>query len=291
MENTSRPNPTAVDRLISSALAIEEQDALEAGELGFMARAMVLATLPHRKVEGHHFQRKNGSYTLTMLANPEVGLPYGSIPRLLLAWLTSEAVRTKSREIELGGTLSGFMAELGLVPTGGKWGSITRLKNQTERLFGCSISAMYRDGTRTAIMNKSVASKALLWWDDQKPEQAGQRRSSVLLTEEFFAEVTDRPVPIDLRAIKALKQAPLALDIYTWMTYRASYLKQASVIPWESLAMQFGSDYKRTRDFKAAFQHELKKVLAVYAGAQVEATDEGLLVKPSLTHINRKSMT
>lgn len=46
--------------------------------------------------------------------------------------------------------------------------------------------------------------------------------------------VIDRPVPIDMQAIKALKQSPMALDIYTSSTYRAAYLKWPTVIPWAS---------------------------------------------------------
>ena len=98
----------------------------------------------------------------------------------------------------------------------------------------------------------------------------------------------DRPVPIDMRAIRALKQSPMALDVYTWLTYRVSYLKRPTVIPWAALALQFGSDYARLRDFKAALITELKKVLVVYGRVQVEALEDGLLVKPSLTHISRK---
>ena len=39
---------------------------------------------------------------------------YGSIPRLLLFWITTEAVRTKARRIEFGRSLTAFMLELGL---------------------------------------------------------------------------------------------------------------------------------------------------------------------------------
>jgi hypothetical protein len=80
----------------------------------------------------------------------------------------------------------------------------------------------------------------------------------------------------------------MALDIYTWLTYRASYLKRPTVIPWASMALQFGSDYKVLRQFKAAFLTELKKVVLVYGRVQVEATEQGLVVKPSLTHISKK---
>jgi hypothetical protein len=91
-----------------------------------------------------------------------------------------------------------------------------------------------------------------------------------------------------MRAIKALKKSPMALDIYTWLTYRVSYLKKPTAIPWTSLAMQFGSNYSRLTDFKMAFMSELKKVSVVFNGVQLETLPNGLLVKPSLTHISKR---
>ena len=278
----------AVEQLINEALAIEAESAQNAGALGFMARAMVQATLPHKKVEGNEFERRNGAFTLSLMAPARVGLPYGTVPRLLLAWLTTEAVKTQSRELELGDSLSGFMRELGLVPTGGRWGSITRLKDQTTRLFSSTITAIYEGGDKTAILNRAIADKTVLWWDAKRPEQAALWRSTVTLSEQFYAEVVEHPIPVDMRAIKALKRSPLALDIYCWLTYRVSYAKRPSLIPWAALAMQFGSDYARVRAFKEAFLAELRKVATVYAGAQFEAIEFGLVVKPSLPHIARK---
>ena len=281
-------SPENLNSLVNQALAIEDADAREAGALGFMARAMVQATLPHRKVEGTYFERRNGAFTLSMQALPKIGLPYGALPRLLLAWTTTEAVKTKSRELELGDSMSAFMAELGLTATGGKSGSITRLKNQTRRLFTATVAASYEDDKQIADMGYRLADKSVLWWHSKDPEQAGLWKSTVTLSEHFFNEIIDRPVPIDMRAIKALKQSPMGLDIYTWLTYRASYLKRPTVIPWASLALQFGSDYARLRDFKQAFIDELKKVVLVYGRVQIEATELGLIVKPSLTHISKK---
>jgi len=68
-----------------------------------------------------------------------------------------------------------------------------------------------------------------------------------------------------------------------------SYSMSPTVIPWVELALQFGSHYARLRDFKAALITELKKVLMVYGRSQVEALEDGLLIKPSLTHIEKKS--
>jgi hypothetical protein len=281
-------HPDTVDSLITQALAIEDEEARQAGALGFMARAMVQATLPHRKVEGNEFERRNGNFTLTLQAPSKVGLPYGTVPRLLLAWVTTEAVKTKSRELELGDSMSAFMGELGMSPTGGASGSITRLKNQTRRLFASTVSATYEDKDKVADIGYRLADRSLLWWHAKDPEQVGLWKSTVTLSEQFFNEVVDRPVPIDMRAIRALKQSPMALDVYTWLTYRVSYLKRPTVIPWAALALQFGSDYARLRDFKAALIGELKKVLVVYGRVQVEALEDGLLVKPSLTHIGKR---
>lgn len=287
MKKNSEITPS-VEALITEALAIEAESAQEAGALGFMARAMVQATLPHKKVEGNEFERKNGAFTLSLMAPARIGLPYGTVPRLLLAWLTTEAVRTRSRELELGDSLSGFMRELDMVPTGGRWGSVTRLKEQTRRLFACTVSATYSDAGKVADLGYRLADRTMLWWDTKSPQQAALWHSSVMLTETFYREIIEHPIPVDMRAIKALKKSPLALDAYCWLTYRASYAKKSSLIPWAALAMQFGSDYSRLRDFKAAFVAELRKVAVVYADVQFDATETGLLVKPSQPHIARR---
>lgn len=275
----------AVNKLISDALAIEAEAAKDAGALGFMARAMVQATMPHRRTAGNEFTRRNGAFTLTMLAPSVVGLPYGSVPRLLMAWLTTEAVRTKSRELELGDTLSSFMRELDLVPTGGRWGSITRLKEQTTRLFSTSVSCAYRDRQQAAGVSYQLADDYMLWWHPKTHEQAALWQSTVRLSEKFFKEVTEHPVPVDMRALQALRRSPMALDLYCWLTYRMSYLRRETEIPWLALAAQFGANYGRPRAFKAALLGEVKKVVTVYKDARVSYSDAGLILSPSRTHI------
>jgi len=250
---------------------------------------LVQATLPHSKVDGNEFKRTNGLFKLTMLADSETGLPYGSIPRLLLAWISTEAVKTKDRRLILGPTLSSFMAELDLTPNGGRWGTITRLKEQMKRLFACSISCTYTDGDHWAVKNINPVSSADLWWSPKQPNQATIFESTLTLNEDFFREIINNPVPIDLRALKALKRSPLALDIYCWMTYRVSYLRKSVTIPWEALQVQFGSNYsddaQGTRNFKRHFLKELHKVSCVYTALNAENGDLGLIIKPSKPHI------
>ena len=76
-----------------------------------------------------------------MTAVGQTGLPFGNLPRLLLAWVSTEAVRTQSREIVLGRSLSKFMRELEVYSSGGH--VQIRLRNQMRRLFGCSVSLTY----------------------------------------------------------------------------------------------------------------------------------------------------
>lgn len=284
METNRSMNQKNLDRMISEVLAIEAEEAKQAGTLGFMARALVQATLPHSKVDGNEFKRTNGLFKLTMLADSETGLPYGSIPRLLLAWISTEAVKTKDRRLILGRTLSSFMAQLDLTPNGGRWGTITRLKEQMKRLFACSISCTYTDGDHWAVKNINPVSSADLWWSPKQPNQATIFESTLTLNEDFFREIINNPVPIDLRALKALKRSPLALDIYCWMTYRVSYLRKSVTIPWEALQVQFGSNYsddaQGTRNFKRHFLKELHKVSCVYTALNAENGDLGLIIKP-----------
>jgi hypothetical protein len=274
------------DRFITDVLAIEAEEAKEAGAIGYMARALVLATMPHRKHEGSEFTRRNGAFTLSLLSPSHVGLPYGSIPRLLVSWVTKEAVRTRERELVLGDSLSQFMRELGMVPTGGRWGTVTRLKDQMRRLFASSITCTDESNDSFNVKSTRVVDSAKLWWDPKTPEQATLWESTLTHGERFFDESTHGPVPVDLRALKALRRSPMALDVYCWLTYRMSYLKKCTVIPWRVLQIQFGAEYGRVRDFKVAFLVALRKVLCIYH-VNAEEHAKGLLIKPSRSHIPR----
>ncbi len=284
--------PARVRDLIEAHLAIEAADARAAGTLGFMTRALAIATLPHRRVQDHRFIRKNGDFTLTMLtAHPE-GLPYGTMPRLLLAWVCTEAVRTGEPVLSLGPTLASYLRELGLKNTGGKRGDITRLKHAMTTLFSSIISCRYEGRDAWALQNVLLAER-VEWWQPQDREEAGVWQSKVYLSRPFFQECLDHPVPVNLVAMKALRHSPLALDIYVWLTHRMSYLSKRTVIPWISLSAQFGAAYATNdqglRDFKRAFLREMKHVITIYTDAKVGTSEYGLVLNPSPTHIPPKA--
>jgi hypothetical protein len=109
----------------------------------------------------------------------------------------------------------------------------------------------------------------------------------------FYQQVIERPVPVDMPAIRQLKRSPLALDIYVWATWRVSYLKQPSMIRWETLRWSLGAGYANTPKGRSQFRSKmlsaLRKVIQVYPDLRAVALEEGLLLKPSKTHVSRRS--
>ena len=97
----------------------------------------------HQPRQPHQYKRQNGPYKLIMIAGGDNKLPFGNYPRLLLAWVSTEAVRTQSRVIVLGSSLAKFMRELGIYSSGGRAG--TKLRNQMRRLFDCTVQLTYND--------------------------------------------------------------------------------------------------------------------------------------------------
>ncbi|MHB1098225.1 MAG: replication protein RepA [Burkholderiales bacterium] len=267
--------PDWVHEIINTQLAIEEEDARRSGNLGFMSRALVIATMPYKDPKSDVFKRKNGDFSLRIVAGYEGGIPFGIYPRLLMSWLTSEAVIKQSPIIELGDSLGIFLREvLDLKSTsGGTRGSATRVSEQMKRLFGSLITAQY-SGTQEkrgfVMKNVLIVDEAQIspedekkfnnlgnekkiapleddtnkFWTPQEKSEAGKWKSKVRLTNNFFEEIITNPVPLDLRAYKTLRISPMAMDLYAWLTYRMSYTQRRSKpIRWESLMTQFGSGY------------------------------------------------
>lgn len=279
-------------RLYNAAIDIAQNDP---NELGFVCRSMVSASMPHSKVKGLQYKRVNNNFTLTIIGNEEAGgIPYGTYPRLILSWLIGEIVKTKSREILLGQSLSEFMQKLGLLVTGGRWGTISRFKNQLKCLFSSHISFTYEDkkAGKWVHANMNIAERAQIFWDPNKPDQIDLFKSTVLTGESFYKEVLAAPIPVDIRAINALKDSSLALDIYFWLTYRLGYLKYTIDLSFDKLQLQFGGGYQNTAqgkyEFKRKFIYQIKKVLVIYPAAKVEIHNLGLKISPGTTHITKR---
>lgn len=293
----SQRTPKAI-QLVDTRLLIQETNAFDCGQLGFVARMQAQAGLPYRDLgpDVHVYLRKNGRFIFRVVSH--AGIPYGTLPRLLLAYASTEAVRTKSPYLQLGKNVSTFLRDkLHLAVTGGHKGNIPRLKQQAYRLFSSQISLTkeYSTGSEGRLneryMNISEG-QDLSWWAPKDGTEETVWESQIKLSPQFFEEVTNSPVPVDWRAVSVLKSSPLALDLYFWLTYRMKYLKETTSVPWfgeTGIHAQLGSDsaddHKGRFGFRSNTEKALKQVLAVYPEARVECTPTGLLLKPSPTHI------
>ncbi len=317
---SNAPLPRWINEVISAQLAIDQEDAKSAGSLGFMARALVIATMPYKDPKSDAYVRSNGDFRLRIVAGYEGGIPYGIYPRLLMSWVTTEAVRSQTPVIELGDSLRGFLRDVLELRSsgGGARGSGTRVAEQMKRLFGSLVTAQYtgsldkrgfvlrniliaddmelseEDQRKFKTLEKSadVPTEERQLWTPQAKHEAGQWRSHVRLSNRFYEECVSNPVPIDLRAYKSLRGNPLAMDVYTWLSYRMSYTHhRTKPIRWESLMMQFGSGFstvdlgQAVRDFKKAFLRALKLVHIVYPQANIEINENGLVLLPSRPHV------
>ena len=268
-------------------------------ERGYVAKWLVVCTLPHRDPKRGSYTRKNGDSSLSIQTGldadgNEIGLPYGALVRLLLFWIISEANRTKSRTLNLGDSINAFLRLVGLDPkTGnGKRGDMKRLREQMNRLFQCRISFKRTESgeQRKGIswLNMDVAPKGELWWDVHSPEQATLFESYIVLGEEFYNAVTENPAPFDFRALCALKHSPMAIDLYAWLTWRVFAMTKAgetqAAIPLngaDGIAQQFGSNYTRADHFKAALSEGLEAVKQVWPQLDYDLSATRLTIRKS----------
>ena len=195
-------------------------------DLGFMARTMALCSLP-RTNPGNRllYKRVNGPFTLYMQAGPEYKLPFGHLPRLLMAWISTEAVQTQSRVLILGDSLSDFMRALGIYSSDGK--AYTRLRNQMERLFNAYVRLVYEDEHGKQFVSLCHRRTGVSFGGTQSALMSGYCwDSKIRLGEDFFNEIINHPVPLDMNTLTAMKRSPLGLDLYMWVAYRTFTLNR-----------------------------------------------------------------
>lgn len=268
-------------------------------ERGYLAREFVVCTLPHRDPKTPTWVKRNGDFSLVLSSGVDkdgafLGLPSGSIPKLLLFWFVTTAIKTQSRHIQLGDSLNGFLREVGLDPKtgGGKRGDARRMKDELAKLVSCRISFIYEEGSALrgsrSTRDMLVAEETVTWWDFENPDERSILECQIVLSEAFYAAATANPVPYDFRALCALKHSPFAIDLYAWSTWRVFSMmqrreKQASVRLWGdgSLAAQFGSQYASSFHFKAALAEALEAVCLVWPDLQYELTPGRLTLKAS----------
>jgi hypothetical protein len=254
-------------------------------EITYQHSVLCQTCLPYRDPGLHvrEWHRTNGRVALRLEAGSawnselqewvDLALPYGPTPRIVLMYLNGEALRTGSPEIDVEPSMSAFVGRLGMDKSGR---NIRRVKDQLGRLCAATIrlAPQFEEGRQ---VDAKITTEYDLWF----PKDERQRvlwPSYVRLSADYFANLTHHAVPLDPRAVGALKHSAMALDIYTWLAQRLHRIDPArpSFIAWPALQDQFGQAYGRLRDFRRILNRTLDQVVTVYPAARLESDRRGL---------------
>lgn len=285
-------------RLVNSAVAIQEEDP---EQLAFQHTVFCQTGLPYRNPgnDVRKWTRSNGNISLLVKAgealNPEtnsfeeVGLPFGTKPRLILTYLNSEAIRTGEPLIEVDQSLTAFVGRLKL-DTGGR--TIRSVKDQLTRLSTSDVVLGTVRGDH-AIQTRATIVDSFDLWLSKNTNQRVLWPSTVLLSDKYFNSLVTHAVPLDERAVAALSHSAMGLDMYAWLAQRLHRIQpqKPQFIPWAALKEQFGQGYARMDNFKRVFRETVKAVHTQYNAAKIELDGRGMVLKHSPPPIKSRSFS
>ena len=260
------------------------------GKMGITYTGFCLTGLPHKRLADDATWEKAG-YRVRLLVEPgriirgkgptqHIGVPYGARARMILLYLQTQAVRTGSREVELGRSMREWLARMGL-----SWGGETgkALREQASRIAHCSLKFFW-EGEAEDGWSKGGFVRSGLRFHRRTPsddQQADLWEDRVVLDEVFYDSLRQHPVPLREAALRELAAKSASLDLYIWLAYRLHTLQKPTPVRWAALMQQFGGNYGRPSSFRPNFDKALAAAVAAYPDARVESTEEGLLLHPS----------
>jgi hypothetical protein len=271
--------------ICDTKVQIDTVTAQDANSIWYAPSFMSKVSLPVRKTESNEFARVNGNQKISILAPSSIGLPYGSMPRIVLIWITTQAIITKSPEIYLGSSASSFLRAINKQASGGRNGNRTSFKKAYQRLFASQITIIQESKDKWQIDNLSVARGSFGAW----VPSTGEWKCSVVLNNDFFKNVLAKAYPVDQRVIQACSHYPLAIDIYLWATSRAYTAKRPFKVRWDLLTAQFGNTFSKMSNFKSAFKKAASLIGFLYPGFRFKTETEGVLFILKETHIRIKN--
>jgi hypothetical protein len=254
----------------------------------FLHSALCAMSLPVRRPadETAPIIRQDGQYTLAITPRPVLqkidgqqqmavlGVPYGSLPRLVLIHIMTEAVRTRTRHIVLGTSFTDWMRRMGFRSISyGPRGSATLIRQQLDRLLACEW--MIRWDNERVKGGQEFAVKEVRLTNEYAGTTArhGEFSREILLTEGFFDHLREHAVPLDENAVRQIRDSATSLDLYTWLSYRLPRINktQPTVISWSQLAVHFGNEGNNIRKFRQTIRDAWERqVSAVYPEARAE---------------------
>jgi hypothetical protein len=280
IEEARRQAVTKHERMVIEAAYQVLSD--DAEKMGFTYSGFALTSLPH-KPQTELVWKRDG-HNLTMLVESgrdrngkPLGLPYGSYARFILLFLQSEAIRTGSRDIELGRSMRVWLATMALSIGGTTYKLVNE---QARRISGCSLT-FFADRAGAQIKSRGGFVKTEITMTNVIGDQPSLWQDRVLLDEDFFRALREHPVPLSESALRAIGPRSMVIDVYIWLAYRLHALHRDVDVGWPSLHAQFGAGFGRLRRFRGHFIECLGLALAAYPEARVHVSDNGVILCPS----------
>lgn len=277
---------------LDAIVQVHEQRLDHKPEKAYSARPFVLCGIPVRRParSSLEYSRQNGRFRLRVIGHPDYGLPFGQ-DRLLLIWIATMATWQKTREIRFRSAAT-ILETFGLPKDGRYYKSLI---TGFERIFYATFffSSDQQVGEATIMERQSFrfVRDAKLWYAESGRLESSmplqhRNENAIMLSEEFWKEVQDHPIPVDLAIVKALADSPGNLDLYVWLVWRCWTAKVPATVPLfgpESLIAQLGNSAKlRERDFRRQIVQWLKVIRQLWPECPASLTESGayLLVRP-----------
>lgn len=234
-------------------------------------------------------ERRNGQFLLQVTGHPQYGVPWGQ-DRLVPIFLATLAMRQQKQTITFRSAAE-MLDVFGMQQGGSQY---RRLIAAFQRVFGATIffgtDTQREKATVTHHARFNFMREARIWYsrDLNQATLPGGFENEIVLSDEFFREVTTHAIPTDLEAAKALSSSPAALDLFMWLSYRCFTAKGQERVPIFGdfgLANQLGNaDYARPRKFRERLERWLDLVRALWSGCPARISSDGsyILIQPGV---------
>jgi Plasmid encoded RepA protein len=266
----------------------------ESQRIGISYTGFCLTSLPHKRLPDEQTWEKKG-HRVTLWVEPgrmkargkvvTYGVPYGARARMILLYLQTQAVRTGSREVELGRSMRDWMERMGL-SVGGE--TARSLREQAGRISACSLKFFWEDDAKEGWTAGRIVNSGLRFHVPESA-QGSLWEERVVLDEIFWTALRDHPVPLQEAAIRELRDRSMSLDIYVWLAWRLHTLAKATPVSWPAIHAQFGTGFRELRHFRPRFIEALGAAVAAYPEARVDVGDAGITLHSSRPPVARIS--
>ena len=272
----TRAERHAVDA--AAAILAEEESRLGITHAGF-----AMTSLPHKRIDEPLWRRQGHRTTLLVESGRTgkggwIGVPYGSVARLILLYLQTEAIRTGDPEVGLGRSMHAWLTRMG-ISGGGK--NYRLVSEQARRISACRLTFLTEIPGAEFRQNGAFVQDAITLTTVADERQRALWQDRVRLDAGFWRSLREHPVPVREEAVRAIGARSLALDVYVWLAYRLHSLTRPTPVTWTALHGQFGAGFKAIRQLKPTFRDALTLALAVYPEARVDLEGNGLVLHPS----------